>query len=230
MAVPHLSVSAPGLPPIAYDGQAAGDVARADFTVLRLSAQEQPSVVFATYSGGAHCCVDVVVFQPADVAWRKIDLGSWDGGGIAAPEDVDGDGIVDFVFVDNAFLYTFDSYAGSRAPPLILNIVGGKAVNVSKSPRYAGVYRADMEEAKTSCAGHANGGCAAFVADAARIGQYDAAWKFMLANYDKTSTWTYPTRCQGKIVNSRCEGREIKPADFPEALRWFLQDNGYVKP
>jgi len=229
MGVPHLSVAAPGLPPISYDGQAAGDIARADFTVLKLSPNEQPSVVFTSYSGGAHCCVEVMVLQPAGKAWKKVDLGSWDGSGIAYPKDVDGDRIVDFVFVDNAFLYAFDSYAGSRAPLLIMNVAGGKAVNVSKAPRYAAVYRADMEEAKTSCAGHANGGCAAYVADAARLGQFDEAWTFMLANYDQKSTWDYPTRCQGQKIDYRCKGTEQKPKDYPEALRWFLQDNGYIQ-
>lgn len=229
MGVPHLNVSTPGLPPFAYDGQAAGDIARADFTVLKLSPKAQPSVVFDTYSGGAHCCVEVVVIQPAGKAWRKVDLGSWDGGGISFPKDVDGDRIVDFVFVDNAFLYAFDSYAGSRAPLLIMNIVNGKAVDVSTAPRYAPVYRADMADAKISCAQHANGGCAAYVADAARLGQFDDAWSFMLANYDKTSTWDYPTQCQGERVNYRCQGTEMKPKGYPEALKWFLQDHGYIK-
>ncbi|HVP83352.1 MAG TPA: hypothetical protein VMS78_01400 [Rhizomicrobium sp.] len=228
MGVPHLSVSAPGLPPFAYDGQAAGDIARADFTVLKLSPKVQPSVVFDTYSGGAHCCVEVVVIQPAGKSWRKIDLGSWDGGGIAYPKDVDGDDIVDFVFVDNAFLYAFDCYACSHPPPLVLNIVNGKAVNVSTAPRFASLFRADMAEAKQGCAEHNNGVCAGYVADAARLGEFDEAWQFMLANYNKTSTWDYPTRCQGQKVDYRCQGTELKPKDYPEALKWFLQDNGYV--
>lgn len=229
MMEPWLAVAAPDMPPFSLQGQGAGDVARADFAVVKLAPKQQPSVVFTNYSGGAHCCVEVQVAQPVGKAWKKIDLGSWDGSGIAYPKDVDGDHIVDFVFVDNAFLYAFDSYAGSRAPLLIMNIVGGKAVNVSKAPRYAAVYRTDMEEAKTSCAGHANGGCAAYVADAARLGQFDEAWTFMLANYDQKSEWTYPARCNGTKVDYQCKGTEIKPKDYPEALRWFLEDNGYIK-
>ncbi|HEY4126230.1 MAG TPA: hypothetical protein VGM36_16515 [Rhizomicrobium sp.] len=229
MAMPNLAVTAPDMPPIALEGQAAGDVARASFGVVKLAPKQQPSVIFTSYSGGAHCCVEILVLQPVAGAWKKVDLGSWDGDGAELPKDADGDGIADFVMIDNAFLYAFDSYAASWAPPLVMNVVNGKAQNVSAAKRYAALYRADMEKARSECAKHQNGACAAFVADAARIGQYDEAWKFMLANYDKASSWTYPTRCDGKMVESQCKGREIKPADYPQSLQWFLQDNGYIK-
>jgi hypothetical protein len=227
--MPHLSVSAPGLPPIELDGMEGGEVARAEFAVLKLSARERPSVVFDSYSGGAHCCVDVVVLQPMGKKWNRIDLGSWDGGGIAYPKDVDGDGVVDFAFVDNAFLYAFDCYACSRPPPMIFNIVDGEAVDVSKAPRYAPLFRADMVEAKEGCAAHSNGVCAGYVADAARLGQFDDAWKFMLANYNKTLTWDYPRHCEGEMVGGHCRGTELKPKNFPQALKWFLQDTGYIR-
>jgi hypothetical protein len=217
MMEPWLAVTAPDMPPLSLQGQGAGDVARADFTVVKFAPKQQPSVVFTSYSGGAHCCVEVQVAQPVGKAWKKINLGSWDGGSIEAPRDVNGDGVTDFVFVDNAFLYAFDSYAASWAPPLVMNVANGKGVNVSTAKRYAALYRADMEKTKPECAKHQNGACAAYVADAARIGQFDEAWSFMLANYDQKSEWTYPTRT------------EVKPKDYPQALRWFLEDNGYIK-
>lgn len=229
MMEPWLAVTAPDMPPLSLQGQGAGDVARADFTVMKLAPKQQPSVVFTSYSGGAHCCVEVQVAQPSGKAWKKINLGSWDGGGIEAPRDVNGDGIADFVFVDNAFLYAFDSYAASWAPPLVMNVANGKGVNVSAAKRYAALNRADMEKTKPECAKHQNGACAAYVADAARIGRFDEAWTFMLANYDKKSEWTYPARCNGAKVDYQCKGTETKPKDYPEALRWFLEDNGYIK-
>jgi hypothetical protein len=228
MAAPHLSVRAPGLPVAALDGEAAGPVARAGFAVLPLARGEKPSVIFTTFSGGAHCCTKITVLQSVKGAWNTIDLGSWDGGGLGGvPKDADGDGVTDFVLVDNAFLYAFDSYAGSWAPPLILNVVDGHVKNVSAAPRYAALYRADMEKTKAACAEHSNGACAGYAADAARIGHFDEAWKFVLAHYDRESDWDYPTRCVGKRANGECKGREIKPRDFPQALQWFLQDNGY---
>jgi hypothetical protein len=229
MMEPWLAVTAPDMPPLSLQGQGAGDVARADFTVVKLAPKQQPSVVFTSYSGGAHCCVEVQVAQPVGKAWKKINLGSWDGGSIEAPRDVNGDGVTDFVFVDNAFLYAFDSYAASWAPPLVMNVANGKGVNVSTAKRYAALYRADMEKTKPECAKHQNGACAAYVADAARIGQFDEAWSFMLANYDRKSEWTYPARCNGAKVDYQCKGTEVKPKDYPEALRWFLEDNDYVK-
>jgi hypothetical protein len=229
MMEPWLAVAAPGMPPLSLQGQGAGDVARGDFTVMKLAPRQQLSVVFTSYSGGAHCCVEVQVAQPAGKVWKKFDLGNWDGDGIEPPRDVDGDGIADFVFVDNAFLYAFDSYAASWAPPLVMNVTNGKVLNVSTAKRYAALYRADMEKAKPECAKHQNGACAAYVADAARIGRFDEAWTFMLANYDRKSEWTYPARCDGDRVDFRCKGTEVKPKDYPEALRWFLEDNGYIK-
>jgi hypothetical protein len=228
-AAPVLDVAAPGLPPISLKGEEGGRAARAEFGVATLAPGSKPSVIFATYSGGAHCCTGIVVLRPAGDAWQEIDMGSWDGGGLGGlPKDVDGDGIADFVFVDNAFLYSFDSYAGSWAPPLVLNIVDGKARNVSATGHYAALYRADMEKARLECAKHQNGACAAFVADAARIGRYDAAWKFMLAHYDRKSDWDYPTRCDVAMIDGQCKGHKIEPSGFPQALQWFLQDNGYI--
>ena len=66
---------------------------------------------------------------------------------------------------DDRFLYLFAPYVGSRAPPQILNVIDGKVVDVSRSPRYRTVFQADMDSAEQGCLQHDNGACAAFVAD-----------------------------------------------------------------
>jgi len=69
-----------------------------------------PFVFFQSFSGGAHCCNSIKVVVPENGKLEVYDLGSWDGGySDQVPADVDGDGAVDFVMVDNSFLYTFGS-------------------------------------------------------------------------------------------------------------------------
>ena len=229
--IPVLTLNAPGVAPVAVKGQSGFDHAIASFGVAKIDPKNSGlQVIFTSYSGGAHCCTNVLVLEAVNGEWKTIDLGSWDGEGLAGiPRDEDGDGTADLVFYDNAFLYTFDSYAGSWAPPLIMNVVDGKATNVSTAPRYIPLYRADMEKAKAECAKHANGACAAYVAEAARIGEFDLGWAFMLANYDPKSDWDYPGRCDGKVVDYVCKGTTIKSKNYPESLHWFLEDNGYIK-
>jgi hypothetical protein len=172
----------------------------------------------------------VLLIEPVNGEWKTVDLDTWDGEGLGGvPRDEDGDGAADFVFYDNSFLYTFASYADSYAPPLIMNVIAGHPANVSTSPRYAALFRNAMANAKPDCLKHSNGACAAYVADAARAGEFDGAWKFMLANYDPKSGWDLPTRCKGPMYGFDCKGTPIKPKDYPQALRWFLEDRGYIR-
>lgn len=228
---PVLTLNAVGIPPISIKGEQGYDNAAANFSVGRYDPKAPaPQIIFTSYTGGAHCCTRVLLIEPVNGEWKTIDLDTWDGEGLGGvPRDEDGDGTGDFVFYDNSFLYTFASYADSYAPPLIMNVIAGKPANVSTSPRYAALYRQNMANARPDCLKHSNGACAAYVADAARVGEFDAAWKFMLANYDPKSDWDLPTRCKGPMYGFDCKGTPIKPKDYPESLRWFLEDRGYIK-
>jgi hypothetical protein len=226
--IPTLTIHAPGAPPFKIDGDSAFDDAAASFAVGRFDPKSPaPQVVFASYTGGAHCCSHVLLAERAGAGWQLVDLGLWDGDGMgAAPAGING--AADFVFRDNSFLYTFESYAGSWPPLQILNVVGGKVIDVSAAPRYRKLFAQDMVKAKAQCAQKSNGGCAGYVADAARAGQFDEAWKFMLAHYEAHADWDYPTRCIGAMADDTCKGKELKPRDYPQALRWFLEDHHYI--
>lgn len=230
-AVPQITVQAPGVPQFKADGTSGFDPPTASFGVGRFDPKSPgPQVLFTSFTGGAHCCNDIVLIERASKGWRSVDLGEWDGDGPEnIPADVDGDGSADFVFVDNAFLYTFDSYAGSWAPPVVLNVIDGKVVDVSTDPRFRKVFADDMAQAQKLCAQKQNGACAGYVADGARVEQFDAAWKFMLAHYDAKQDWDLPTRCNGTMGDDgTCKGQELKPKDYPQALRWFLEDHNYI--
>ena len=228
--IPTLTISASGSSRVEVNGEAGFDNAMASFGVGWFDPKApKPQVEFATYTGGAHCCTKISVIERVRNSWKEVSLGEWDGD---VPDrlftDVDGDGIPDFVSDDNEFLYAFDSYSGSFPPPKILNVIGGKVSDVSKARRYAKIYRDAMTEDEPRCFSGSNGACAGYVANAARLGKFEAAWKFMLMHYNHHSNWVYPTRCTGPITNGSCKGQELKPRDYPQALMWFLEDNDYI--
>jgi len=157
---------------------------------------------------------------------------------------------LDFVLSDDRFNYVFASHAGSWTPPLILNIVRGRVVDVSKESRYRSLYETDFSRTKAACETgefnedgktyhtEINGACAAYVADAARLGRAQEAWSFMLAHYDQSNGGGgdlnlsfLPTKCFVPLVRYECPaGKEHTFATYPEALRWFLGENGYLPP
>ena len=191
-------------------------------------------VHFQSFSGGAHCCntIQVAVIRPGGI--RVVQLGTWDGDYGGMPRDEDGDGVVDFVQVDNAFLYSFAPYAASLAPPVIFNIVGNHMVDVSTRPGFRRIFQETVNDSRAACSPGSgampNGACAAYVAAAARIGQFDAAWARMLRSYDRNADWELPTGCRGPL-NARGEcppASVIRYANYPDALRAFLVRQGYL--
>jgi hypothetical protein len=84
-----------------------------------------------------------------------------------------------------------------------------------------------MTRLRGECEAHANGACAAFVADAARAERFKEGWATMLASYDKSSR-VFPTACGVAKVRGVCPaGRERKFSTYPQALAWFLAATGY---
>lgn len=218
-----LTIRRPGMAPIKLRGEPG---IRWRFGIGAVDAREKrPAVLLQSFTGGAHCCSVIDVAVPEGAAYRVVRLTHRGVNGKPSqmfdavldefPIDLSGDGIADFVLTDDAFLYRFSSYAGSVPPPLVLNIVGGRTVDVSKAPGLRPLFATKMAEARAYCTAPAsdgnerNGACAGYVADAARIGQFDTAWKVMLAHYDRRSSWNK------------------KP--FPADLRDFLRSHGYIR-
>lgn len=228
-----LHITGPDGSSIDVIGEAGADKARVMFGVTRLDAAAQgDQVIVSSYTGGAHCCEDVKIAEQINGRWTVISLGQWDGGlGDDFPRDIDGDGLHDLQFGDNNFLYAFASYAGSWPPPVIKNLHAGQADDVSKLPRFKSVFAKYAAEAAGECAKHDNGACAGFMAAAARLGTIDKQWPVMLANYDPKDDWTLPTACRRPVKDKTCAKEdEVVFETYPEALRWFLGDLGYLPP
>jgi hypothetical protein len=185
-------------------------------SVGRLDSEGHRFVMWQAYTGGAHCCFNIQLILPDGPERGVVSLGNFDMEMMTEiPADVDGDGRTDFVLRDNDFLYAFASFAGSFAPPQIWNVEGGRAVNVSAAPRYRALFAEAVAETRPICldprgGDDRNGACAAFVAAAARLGDFEEAWRAMLGGYDR---------------------REDAHPDgpFPQRLRAFLVAHGYLR-
>jgi hypothetical protein len=216
---PVLTVAMPGLPPVTVEGSEASAGIPHHVSVGRWDAARR-YVLFQSFSGGAHCCNQIQVVLPGAGRAMVVDLGAWDGDYIDPPRDEDGDGTPDFVLYDNAFLYAFSSYAGSWAPPKIFDIVDGVPADVSAHPAFRPLFEENMAQAREACLDpqntEHNGACAGYVADAARLGRFDAAWAEMLDHYDRDAGDGFP--------GTRMEGA----GDYPAALRQFLIEQGYI--
>ena len=237
MAEPVFTISAKGMKPVTVHGELAMGHSAHQVAAGRLNKGDAlPSVLIQSYSGGAHCCTSIIAVVPVGAAFKVASLGAWDGEGLAEfPKDISGDGVADFVLVDNSFLYAFASYADSWAPPLIMNVKAGKAVDVSSNAAFRKLYEADLVRARKHClgqspdVGYRNGACAAYGADAAMLGRYPAARAEIAKHHQTEADWDYPTGCRVAETAQGCpEGKRITYSGFPQALDAFLKREGYL--
>jgi hypothetical protein len=236
LVAPEVTVSAPGRAPVTMRGAEVWPSAGHHIGVGRLDRAGNLFVELQSYTGGAHCCneIKVAVIEPRQI--RVVELGAWDGSPGGMPRDVDGDGIVDWVQQDDSFLYSFEAYAFSAAPPQIINIVNGRAEDVSARPSFRPIFQRALDRVRPSCLtrrrGDANNSaCAAYVASAARIGQFDQAWARMSRAYNDKQQWEYPTGCRvaPDPVNGCPDSATINYGGYLPSLRAFLVDQGYIR-
>jgi hypothetical protein len=189
-----------------------------------LDSDGTPEVVLQAYTGGAHCCMAITTYTWQDEQFQPIYFGYLDGGG-GRFEDLNGDGLTEFVTLDNAFFYTFSSYAGSYPPSLILTFQNGEYVDTtSEFAQRLGSTAWDMYqsvEQREDEGYEINGLLAGYVAQKIRLGQYQEGWNFMLARYERDDDWGL------QIYDN--DGNVIEEYDnFPAALEAFLYDLGYL--
>ena len=195
-------------------------------------AKNGPVVAFLqTYTGGMHCCQQLRVIVRSADGLKVVELGGYDGAEFGWPKDIDGDGIRDFVVSDDRFLYAFESYAASVAPPKVLNVIDGAVRDVSAEPRFAQVFVKAASSARKACTGedYPNGACAAWAAAAARLGALEAVWPVILTEYRKEPA-AWPDHCKvDRDADGQCpEGQLVEYRDYPTGLRAFLVETGYI--
>lgn len=222
-----VEITAPGMAP--YRFRDADVYATLRFGMGRIDPAQPRQISLLAYTGGAHCCTRWIVLTPKDGQWRAEELGQWDGEGFDWPKDVDGDGVPDIVLYDQAFLYAFGGYAQSRPPPRIYHLKGGDLTDVSAQPGFRKLFEADMAGVEADCRKADQSACAAYVADALRLGRGEAAWTLVRSTIPKGETDWLPSSC--KVARDKdfvCpKGQEVAYQDFPSALAAFLKDQGY---
>jgi hypothetical protein len=226
---PRMVVEMPGSRPVEVTGDV-GPVWREQQLSFGNFAPGLPGVLFENFTGGAHCCNIMTAVFADKGRLRLAKLGSWDGDYLKGfPADIDHDGVADIQQRDNAFLYAFSSYAGSYAPPVVLNITAAGVSNVSQHATFRLLFAKDAAFARRACMGGSEpgGACAGYVASSARSGGFATAWAEMLTRYNGKDRSDFPTRCRVEpAAGATCPARAIMP--YPEALRAFLIRNGYL--
>ncbi|HEX5184777.1 MAG TPA: hypothetical protein VFW19_16695 [Allosphingosinicella sp.] len=209
-------------------------------SVGRWDRQGHPFIMLEQDTGGTHCCLRLQVLVADRGRLAVTDLGEWDGTTpMKAPKDLDGDGRPDLVLKDERrFLEEFGSHSESWSPPLILNIVKGRAVDVSARRAFAALFLRDMKEARRWCfqdplegdLSFNGGACAGYAASAARAGHFGAAWKDIVRLYGRDSLFSLSV-CKGKWDSLKgCSAYKIGfYRSFPDGVRAYLKMLGYIR-
>lgn len=217
----RITVAAPGRP--AYQVLSDAQATYYRISVVRFDRRDaRPGVVIENDSGGSSGDVRAQLLVPQGRAYRQLWLpdgwGSLQGSLAGRLTDISGDGRIDFVLGDGRFAYVFGCGACTPRPPRVFTLRGGALVDVSRERAYAGVYREDMARLGKVCASSAsgrNGACAAYAADAARIGRFEAAWTLVQRHHEPGADLWEPE-----------DGTRFR--SFLESLHAFLRKNGYI--
>jgi hypothetical protein len=189
-----------------------------------------PEIYFSSYSGGAHCCNLVIVAEELNGEWIGVGIGKFDGDGYYL-EDLDGDGLAEIVTPDNRFLYEFDCYACSAAPLTMTTLRSGTVFDISSDPRFLPAHRDWLEQIEDSVEPgkrwSSMGYLAGWVAAKIRVGEGADAWQQLSEKWDYAGdTGDEVCLTGGKLED--CANKSRAVLKFPERLRFFLEQTGYV--
>lgn len=114
-----------------------------DLTGSDLNADGSPDLVVETYTGGAHCCFGTQVFSlRPDEAALILEKHPSNAGGTF--EDLNADGVSEFVTYDDSFAYQYCPYAAGVEVKAILAYDPGQDHYLPASPRFADQYAQDI--------------------------------------------------------------------------------------
>ena len=231
MSAPMLEVVVDGATVLRIEGVASGwDTPQGTIEIVEIDpANDTPEVVFTSFSGGAHCCTQVHVASAGkDGKWADVDVGFFDGEG-GSFVDLDGDGEAEFRTYDNAFLYAFDCYACSSAPLSLFAVTGGKVVDVSRKPAFEQAHRAwlaDMERRLPEATRDFSPGFfTGWIAEKAILGEGYEAWETMMKAYRGYADEGFESCPE---TRPDCEENEKRTLAYPDALKVFLKQQGYL--
>ncbi|MFZ5748679.1 MAG: hypothetical protein ACOY45_13620 [Pseudomonadota bacterium] len=243
----YLTIAPAGLPPFKAEVNEAAGTYR--IAIVRLNrADARPGLVVETDPNGSGGGQTYTIFAPRGDGYARVMLGYTDdprrGGRPGTdfrsflkdyPRDLDGDGNVDFVLRDGRFQGSpWGCHACEALPPMVLTLRDGKPVDISAEPAFAPLFEADLKRVRAQCLARrpdTEPDCVAYLADAARLGRFGAAWRDVTARQARhrfAMVWQgctvpiperYPRTCPA--------GRETHYRSFSESARGFLASARY---
>lgn len=178
-------------------------------------------LVLDLYSGGAHCCSIVQVFnQPAGGGrWTKSSFDFGDPGYRLI--DLAHDGTDEFLSANDHFAYAFTDYAASGMPLMILRFSRGHFVDVTRAypgriARDASMWMKAFEQQQRSHYSDTTGVIAAWAADEDELGHASTVERFLRQ------------AAMHRQLNSGLGDQVPENARFVSALNRFLHKQGYL--
>ncbi|NOY98190.1 MAG: hypothetical protein GXP40_03160, partial [Chloroflexi bacterium] len=110
-----------------------------------LNGDGYPEVIIETYSGGAHCCFGTQVYSLGATPVLILQKPESNAGGQF--QDLDGDGVYEFVTYDDLFAYQYCPYAVSPFVKVIMAYDPAQARYLPASPRFGGEYLDEVAQA-----------------------------------------------------------------------------------
>ena len=160
--------------PLVYEGH--------DYLVVRdIDADGEPEILVQLFTGGAHCCVILRMYQwdAAAGVYANVKHNFADPG--FDLRDIESDGKVEFVSADPRFAYAFVSYAESQRPIVVYEFADGGFEDITA--RYPALIRRDARQqwrnykAMRREGADYRGALAAYLADKLRVGEGKQGWR-----------------------------------------------------
>lgn len=97
------------------------------------------------YTGGAHCCSELIVGKIIDNKFKILDSIWWGNAGYEV-QDIDNDGTLEVEGGKDMFAYAFTNYAETRFPPVIYRFENDRFVDATS--RYPYIVKEDIKQLK----------------------------------------------------------------------------------
>ncbi|MBN1287771.1 MAG: hypothetical protein JXB47_20395 [Anaerolineae bacterium] len=109
-----------------------------------ITGEGNPDVIIERFTGGAHCCFSMVVYDLGEVATKVLHTRDSECGGRF--EDLDGDGVFEFLTCDDVFAYAYCPYVSSPFAKVIMQYNPDVREYIPAGAAFADRYAADIAE------------------------------------------------------------------------------------
>jgi hypothetical protein len=193
------------------------DTGGGSLTVTDVDGDGEPEVLTDLYTGGAHCCTNLLIWYLRDGAYVRKAHNFGNAGYVL--RDLDKDGRPELLTDDDSFSYTFAAYAYSIRPIQVYTFTAGTLTDTTR--RFGRAIRNDMRMILATLPDlrtdkQAQSGVAAYAADLLLLGKRKEALAYIdraIARGDvQGDGWIWPSR-----------------KTFRHDLLKFLRAQGYLK-